>query len=164
MIQVKNLTFTYSAREDRIILTLNHDEPQNRIDFLVTRKKLLDLLNGFDHILIHHCDNGSYFKELYHAQEPLMVQNEKSSKQTSQKKWEKAVNTNELNLTKIKEPFLLDTLSFVLKGGVFYFKFFHLNELKAVASMSSMEFQQTLSSLMRVIPFVDWGISPHILD
>ena len=182
MIKIQTFTFSYSPREDRISFIANYADAANRIDFLVTRKKLLDLLNGFDEILINHCNNGELFKKYYQAQEPLKVQTKTVQKKVKTKtgkeevkkvqvqetkneqKWEHSVNTKELSLTKIAEPMLLDTLSYSIQNNTLHFKFFHKNELKAVASMSKDSFQQTISSLMRVIPFVAWGVSPHILD
>jgi hypothetical protein len=181
MIKIKDLTFSYNPREDRIIFIANHSNVHERVDLLVTRKKLIDLLNGFDEILINHCNNGELFKQYYNIQQPLKVEtkvvkktvenkgtkevkNVKVQETKNQQKWEKSVTPNELQLTKINEPVLLDALSYKLTGNNFEFKFVSQNQIKAVALMSKESFQQTLSSLMRVIPFVSWGISPHILD
>jgi len=141
---------------------------------MITRKKLLELLNGFDEILINHCNNGKLFKQYYQEQQAIKVEkkiikNEKNEKKEisetkNEQKWEKSININELQLTKLKEPMLLDSLSYKLQNNIFEFKFYSGKELKAIATMNKESFQQTLSSLMRVIPFVAWGISPHILD
>jgi hypothetical protein len=200
MILVSSLTFSYHPREDRMIFTVNHNDPVKRLDFLVTRRKLIELLNGFDEILINLCDNGKIFKELYHNQEPLEKPQEvkkveekkeevskedkkeekKDSKPESksndndktepkekaleQPKWEKSISSNELNFTKNKEPLLLDAISYTKKKNLITFKFISNKQQHAASIMTCETFQRTLSSLMRVIPFVHWGISPHILD
>jgi len=173
MIQIKNLTFSYNPREDRIFFLINHDDFNNRIDFIVTRKKLIELLNGFDDILINYCDNGKLFKELYQNQEPLInTQEPKKNNKLNQKdknnnlnhnKWEKNVNTKELILTQNKKPIILDAISYTNKDNKLVFKYISNNKVYAVSTMDSVIFQQTLSSMMRIIPFVSWGISPHIL-
>jgi len=207
MIQINNLTFSYNAREDRIFFYINHNDFNNRIDFIVTRKKLIELLNGFDEILINFCDNGKIFKQLYKEQEPLKLEVvekketkqikddnkkentreessiEKNNQSTSSntkntiddeekiedKKpvkitWEKNISTNDLDFTKNKEAVLLDAISYARKNNNITFKYISSGKQLAISTMSIEMFQKTLSSMMRVIPFVAWGISPHILD
>jgi len=211
MIQINNLTFSYNAREDRIFFYINHNDFNNRIDFIVTRKKLIELLNGFDEILINFWDNGKIFKQLYKDQEPLKLEvvekkeikkieetdvsnidkpkdkdiKEKSkintkdtasnndvnsSKEIVEEKkplkitWEKNISTKDLEFTKNKEAVLLDAISYARKNNNITFKYISSGKQLAVSTMSIEMFQKTLSSMMRIIPFVAWGISPHILD
>ncbi|HIP13515.1 MAG TPA: hypothetical protein EYG73_12480 [Arcobacter sp.] len=211
MIQINNLTFSYNPREDRIFFYINHSDFNTRIDFIVTRKKLLELLNGFDEILINFCDNGKIFKQLYKEQEPLKLEvvkkqetkkvkdevvenidknnkkdnslnkkdnkistretekDEKCEDKTEEKKpikvtWEKNITTSDLNFTKNKEALILDAISYARKNNNITFKYISSGKQLAVSTMSIEMFQKTLSSMMRVIPFVAWGISPHILD
>ncbi len=164
MIQITNLTFSYNSQEDRLIFTINHNNYNERIDFFVTRKMIIDLLHGFDNILINLCDNGKLFKQLYKDQEPL--KSETKQEQPKEQKWEKPISDGELNLTKAKEPVLLDALSYTThpNTNLMTFKFISNGEPLAVSTMNCELFQKTLSSLMRIIPFVAWGISRHILD
>ncbi len=164
MIQITNLSFSYNTREDRLIFTVNHNNYNERIDFFVTRKMIIDLLHGFDNILINLCDNGKLFKQLYKEQEPLKQENKKE--ESKEQKWEKPISDGELNLTKAKDPILLDALSYTTHANtnLMTFKFISNGEPYAVSTMNCELFQKTLSSLMRVIPFVAWGISRHILD
>lgn len=169
MIQIRNLTFSYNPREDRIFILVNHNNFNNRIDFIVTRKKLIELLNGFDEILINHCNNGELFKQLYTTQEPLKKEEiqtpqNKNQLNLNKNKWEKNVNPKDLHLTKNKKPIMLDALSFNIKDSQLIFKFISNNTFYAISIMDKEMFQKTLSSMMRVVPFVSWGISPHILD
>ena len=163
MILITNLTFSYNSREDRLIFTINHNNYHERLDFFVTRKMIIDLLHGFDSILINFCDNGKLFKQLYKEQEPLKPE-KTDKKKESEQKWEKSISDNELNLTKEKAPILLDALSYSQNNNIFTFKFISNNIPYAVSTMNCELFQKTLSSLMRVIPFVAWGISRNILD
>ena len=168
MIQIKNLTFSYNPREDRIFFLINHDDFHNRLDFIVTRKKIIELLNGFDEILINDCDNGKIFKELYKTQEPLVKEPIKTTSKDIPNKnknvWEKSIDTKELSFTKNKAPIILDGISYVMKNEQLTFKFLSNKQFYAISIMDKEMFQRTLSSLMRVVPFVAWGISPHILD
>lgn len=163
MIQITNLTFSYNSREDRLIFTINHNNYHERIDFFVTRKMIIDLLHGFDNILINLCDNGKLFKQLYKEQEPLKTETKKEM--PKEEKWEKPISDGELNLTKAKDPILLDALSYTTQNNnLITFKFISNGVPYAFSTMNCELFQKTLSSLMRVIPFVAWGISRNILD
>jgi hypothetical protein len=108
MILVSSLTFSYHPREDRMIFTVNHNDVEKRLDFLVTRRKLIELLNGFDEILINLCDNGKVFKELYHNQEPLEkpedeikeVKEQETTKKDNSKKQNSKDNQSDKEKTK----------------------------------------------------------------
>ena len=180
IINVNNITFSYNHKEDRMLFILNHSNIKDRIDFFVTRRMLIQLLESFDKILINHCDNGKLFKQLYNNQETLEVSAPKNAnkikdndkKQESvtnkdeenKKTWEKSINTSELDFTKIKEPILLDSLSFNIINNNITFKYISNNSVLAISKMDILMFQRTISSMMRVIPFMSWGISSHILD
>ena len=179
ILRVTSLTFSYSPKEDRIILVINHANIKDRIDLLITRRMMLKLLNAFDEILINHCDNGKVFKELCNNQVALEVSkpvikevkkdnklknNDEVKKESNSSNWEKRMDTNELDFTKTKEPMLLDSLSYNTTNNRIVLKFFAHNKIQAISDMDKVVFQRTLSSMMRVIPFMDWGISPNILD
>ena len=171
IINVNNITFSYNQKEDRMLFILNHSNLNQRIDFFVTRRMLIQLLESFDMILINHCDNGKVFKQLYFEQEVLekseIIMKNKLKNQKSEDKsktWEKSINTKELDFTKINEPLLLDSLSYSILKNNITFKYISNNKILAISKMDTIMFQRTLSSMMRVIPFIAWGISPHILD
>jgi len=168
-----NLTFSYDKREDRMFFIVNHSDINNRIDFFVTRRMIIKILDAFDLILINDCDNGKVFKDLYKNQEVLKTEAiikkeiKKPEKQLLKKeevKWEKSINTNDLNFTKTKESLILDSLSYTISGDNIIFKFITKNKTLAISNMNKVTFQRTVSSIMRVVPFLEWGISPHILD
>ena len=46
-IQAKTFTCFYSEKEDRLLLTINYEDVQNRVDFWITRAFLLKLLPHF---------------------------------------------------------------------------------------------------------------------
>ena len=176
IINVNNITFSYNQKEDRMLFILNHSDIKERIDFFVTRRMLIQLLEAFDKILINHCDNGKLFKQLYKNQESLNTpkisidkiekKNQESSKDQTKTSgsWEKSIATNELNFTKINEPILLDSLSYTVINDKITLKYIANNKVLAISKLDTSMYQRTLSSLMRVIPFMQWGISPHILD
>jgi hypothetical protein len=169
MIQINTLTFSYNKREDRIFFFINHSDFRNRIDFIVTRLKLIELLNGFDDILINYCDGGKLFKDLYKTQEPLnqektISSDEDKDKNNNKNRWEKKVTNTDLKFTQNKEPLILDAISYNIKDKNIVFKYISSKKVYAISHIDFDMFQKTLSSMMRVIPFVSWGISPHILD
>ena len=171
ILKVENLTFSYNQREDRILFIINHSNANQRIDFFVTRRMMLQLLEAFDNILINYCDNGKVFKDLYNNQEELVSSKilskdeKKEDKKEQNIHWEKSVNTKDLDFTKTKDPIILDSLSYSVSSSKnITLKFISSNKTYAISVMDFTMFQKTLSSMMRVIPFVSWGISPHILD
>lgn len=165
MIIIKNLTFSYNPREDRLIFTINHNNLSDRLDFFVTRKKIIEFLHGFDLILINNCDNGKLFKELYKTQQPLPKEETKQeSRKENNAEWERSIDSGELAFTQIKAPLLLDAISYTNNQNIFIFQFISNGTSYAQSTMDCILFQKTLSSLMRIVPFVAWGISPHILD
>jgi len=171
VLKVENLTFSYNQREDRILFIINHMNIEQRIDFFVTRRLFIKLLNAFDDILIKYCNNGEEFKNLYHNQKELVVSKVFTKKEKTKKEekkdtyWEKSVNTKDLNFTRTKEPIILDSLSYsISSNNIITLKFISENKIYAMSTMDSIMFQRTLSSMMRVVPFVAWGISPNILD
>ena len=169
IIDVNNITFSYNQKEDRLIFTINHSKIDERIDFFVTRRMLIQLLEAFDNILINYCDNGKLFKELYNNQKKLTIKknddtNIKNKKKPNDIEWEKSIATNDLDFTKVKEAILLDSLSYKIINNNIKFKYISNNKILAISNLDINMYQKTLSSLMRVIPFVSWGISPNILD
>ena len=171
IMNVDNITFSYNQKEDRLIFTINHAKINERIDFFVTRRMLIQLLEAFDTILINYCDNGKLFKELYNNQEKLIIKkitdnntNTKNNKKPNNLAWEKSIATNELDFTKVKETILLDSLSYKITNNNIKFKYISNNKVLAISNLDTNMYQRTLSSMMRVIPFISWGISPHILD
>ena len=169
IINVNNITFSYNQKEDRLIFTINHSKIDERIDFFVTRRMLIQLLEAFDNILINYCDNGKLFKELYNNQEKLTVKktddtNIENKKKPNNIEWEKSMAVNELDFTKIKEAVLLDSLSYKIINNNIEFKYISNNKVLAISNLDTNMYQRTLSSMMRVIPFVSWGISHNILD
>ncbi len=166
IINITNITFSYNQREDRLIFTINHTNIDQRIDFFVTRRMLIQLLDAFDNILINYCNNGELFKKLYNNQEELKTnkRNDKKVKDEKESTWEKSIPTNTLNFTKIKDPILLDSVSLNINNDEISLKFISNNKLLAISKMNLEMFQKTLSSMMRVIPFISWGISKNILD
>jgi len=170
IINVNNITFSYNQKEDRLIFTINHLQIDERIDFFVTRRMLIKLLEAFDTILINYCDNGKLFKELYNNQKKLDIniftdnKNIKNNEKPNNIAWENSMDVNELDFTKIKEAILLDSLSYKITNNNIKFKYISNNKVLAISNLDINMYQKTLSSMMRVIPFISWGISPKILD
>ena len=133
---------------------------------------MIKLLDAFDVILINDCDNGKVFKKLYGEQKLLLPENIIEDKNTKDKNeinaddtvWEKCVDSLDIDFTKINKSIILDTLSYSINKDNISFKFIANDKTLAISHMTKLTFQRTLSSMMRVIPFLNWGISPHILD
>jgi UDP-N-acetylglucosamine transferase subunit ALG13 len=163
MVEAKNFTFLYHPREDRIILILNHNDYQKRVDFFITRKKTIHLLSDFDEILLNHCQKGEILSKILKNQKPLIEK--KGNKKIIQKnKWEEIVDKKELEFTKKNKPILLDAISISFAPDFMTLKFISQKNTFAFAKMNCILFQQTLSSFYRVVPFLEWGISPAIFS
>lgn len=163
-ILIQNITFSYSLKEDRIFFIVNQNDFNNRIDFAVTRRKIISLLSGFDELLIKYCDSGKLLKEILNQESKKINQTNQQKKQIAINKWEKPVNDSDLKLTQKQIiPYLLEDISFNIDKNIFIFKFISNKKVLAYAKMDCNLFQQTLSSLLKIIPFIEWGISKSII-
>jgi hypothetical protein len=163
LIKAQAITFRYNPIEDRIEFILNYEDFENRVDLLVTRKLLLKFFDYCEEVFIKygHELNGSKGKQDTDFSE--VKPDIKPTK--SLRKHEKLVDKSSINLTK-KDAVLLHQTKFIYNKGKKLLSIDFIANEKVVANtvLSIKQFEQILGALMRVVPFIEWGISPNILD
>lgn len=166
MIQAKTMTFKYNPHEDRIEFILNYDNFEQRIDLMMTRKLLLKFFDLCEDIFI---------KYKYKNIQVTVQKDGKTVKQevkqinikptATLKPHEKMVDNASINLAK-KVSLLMNKVEFKYEASKnsLNLAFFVNNKMEATLSISMIQFEQIIGALIRVVPFVEWGISPNILE
>jgi hypothetical protein len=188
VVLAKTFTFQYDGREDRIKMTINYASPEHRMDFFITRSFLLRLFPVIEEIFIKYADSGKVFKSL--QQENIEREREKmieksikeeeaaaslsEADETSEPSkeelptpnhdWESHTDKATLALTETDRPLLIDKVDFKFRNKTMIVLITADGRPRAQANLSMDSFQQILSIMMRIVPFISWGISPNILD
>ena len=139
LIEAKTFTSIYVEKEDRILLTINYQDVQNRVDFWITRAYLLKLLPHF-------------FEFTLLKQEEKIIQPVSSTTNTTD---------NSTFLLTQQKPVLLESMDFtnMANSGM---KLVFKNIEKQIYATSVLN-QQSLNDLITLIvntpPKYSWGIS-----
>ena len=143
-------TFTpiYDKIEDRLRLVINYQDIQNRVDFMITRSFILNLIPAAEEFI------DKYYTD------KLLVQN--SSREPLQEKKSDGLSQTDgvnLELLRTNEELLLE-VNFSFNSNtqqtIVTFSSKH-NIAKAVLDATTM--QQTFSVIKLAIPNIKWGIS-----
>lgn len=144
-------TFTplYDATEDRIRLVINYQDIQNRVDLMITRAFMINLIPSAEEYIAQ-----------YYAKEPLAQERATShATQESANPLSQTDNTN-LELLRMQEE-LLSQVKFTFqpktKQTVVTFQ---SKNIVAVAKLNASLLTQVFEILKSTIPFYQWGISP----
>ncbi|MFA6192467.1 MAG: hypothetical protein WC665_08955 [Sulfurimonas sp.] len=141
-------TFTpsYDELEDRLRLVINYQDMQNRVDFMITRSFILNLI-----------PTAEEFIERYYINfEPQIIQQ-------TQNKNEAISKTDNVNLE------LLRTREELLTEVSFYFDVntklttvtFNSKNSVAQANIDALLLSQIFQIIKSAIPYIKWGISSH---
>lgn len=142
-------TPTYDLTEDRIRLSINYQDMQNRVDFMITRSFILNLLPSAEEFVHKHygIEFSSYIKN-----------NIEEIKQTKQKELSDTDMSN-LELFKIQDELLREVnFSIDPKTRDIIVKFSSSNTV-AIASFDVNMFEKLFSVIKASIPFIKWGVS-----
>ena len=148
-------TFTpiYDQVEDRIRLVINYQDIHNRVDFMITRSFILNLVPAAEEFIDKHYSDT------------LLVQN--SSKKSVQEKQSDGLSKTDgvnLELLRTNEELLLEiNFAFDLNTKQTIVTFSSKNTTtKAVLDAITM--QQTFNMIKSAIPCIKWGISYQFLQ
>ncbi|WP_458699912.1 hypothetical protein ACKGJI_08775 [Sulfurospirillum sp. 1307] len=137
VITAKTFTCNYISKEDRLLLTINYEEIENRVDFWITRSFLLKLLPHF----------FDYVSEDY--------SNEKNDNT-------KNTDNTTFNLT-FKTPILLESVGFKNYDNAIEIVFKSLeHNIFAKATLDKSIFQKVVKLLINSSPTYEWGIINYI--
>lgn len=144
-------TFTpiYDQVEDRLRLVMNYQDIQSRVDFMITRSFILNLIPAAEEFIDKHYPdeillNDTTVKTNFNVQENTGVS--------------KTDNTN-LELLRTQEELLLEVnFSFDINTKQTVITFSSKNVI-AKAVLDSNTMQQTISVIKSSIPYIQWGFS-----
>lgn len=141
-VTIKTFTCTYNTREDRLLLTMNYQEIDERVDFWLTRSFLLKLLPVF-------------FDLTTHVQDELIPQ--KSLRNETQQK--QSTDTSIYVLTQ-KVPLLLESIDFhKLSDNQHKIVFKNLESTTyAEAFLEQANLDGFVQLLLNAAPRYEWGI------
>lgn len=140
VIQAKTFTCTYVEREDRLLLTINYQDIENRVDFWITRAFLLKLLPYF-------------FEHTTHEQIVCKEQNQLSEKNLS------STDNSTFQLTQ-KDPILLDSVDFKKIENSLQIIFKNTqNNIFAGAILDEISLNSFVNVLTSNAPKYEWGIT-----
>ena len=163
MIQINTLTSTYDKLEDRIRLCVNYKDINNRVDFMVTRAFILELIPSLE----------EYIESYYPNNKKVIIENNKQNIKVPVRETPKQANkqnslplekTNmeDLALYKVKDELLVSTkLSFDKEKKYTFIKFISKNKTEASLNCDLTMLENIIYTLKSSIPSLNWGISKH---
>ena len=139
----KTFTCKYDPKEDRLLLTLNYQSPEERIDFWVTRSFLLKLLPIFFDIS---------------TLSPATSQQDRLPKTSLMSTLESPTDTSTYLLT-YKKPLLLESVDFSRENTNTKILFKNLEQgIHYEALLDSSSLDSVVKLVLNNVPKYEWGI------
>ncbi len=149
-----NFTPKYDELEDRIRLSINYDDIQNRVDFMITRAFILKLFPVLDEYMMKFYDLD-LIPEVNPSHD-IKKEKVKSSNSTS------VTDGTNLELYKQEDELLKEIkFSYVKNKKTSIIKFQSKNS-EAIAQLDSNSMKQVFAIIKSTIPFFSWGISHNL--
>ena len=153
-INVKTLTPTYDKLEDRIRLSINYQDMDNRIDFMITRSFIIQLLPVVEEYLYKH-----YFDFIERDDELHIELKDEVNTQTNRS----TTNMEDIYLYESLQDLLITiNLKYDEKTRLTHFEFISKDTHKALTVCDFDMLQNIIASIKTAIPNYSWGISTHI--
>lgn len=146
-------TFTplYDEIEDRIRVVINYQDMANRVDFMITRSFILNLVPTIDEFILKHYHNQLEVEDHITLNADHKEQKDKNISKTD--------NTN-LELLKTEEQLLVKVdLSYDAESKKTLFVLYSKNHTIAKALLDGHILQQVFKIIKKSIPHFRWGIS-----
>ena len=164
--KINAVSFTpqYDAAEDRIRLSINYEDIQNRVDFVISRAFILKLYPTLDGYMAKFYESDTALEQ-HHTPIREKIREEKVDKLE-----EKIDKNNETTLTdhvnlelyKQEDELLTDlNLTYIEENKQTFVKFSSL-KTEAEVHLSGDGLKQVFTVLKSTIPFFSWGISQNI--
>lgn len=147
-------TFTpvYDELEDRLRVAINYQDIQNRVDFMITRNFILNLIPSAEEFILKHYNAQPL------TQDSLTVSAEANSSENEALSKTDSVN---LELYRTDEELLLEVnFSFdtATKNTLLTFS---SKNVTAKIVLDVLMLQKIIHVIKSAIPFIKWGISRH---
>lgn len=167
-IQINTLSPIYDKIEDRIRLSINYQDINNRIDLMLTRSFLLKLLTSIDeYIHTYYPKNTDMNNPLYIEVEKENSKTHKTNKTEAKKEVEyskniEKTNTEDYDLYRSLEDLLVSiNLKYDKNTQRTFMQFISKEGYIATINVDITLLQKVLESIKHSIPNMEWGISPH---
>ena len=160
-IQIRSLTPLYDKVEDRIRLCANYQDMQSRIDFMVTRAFMINLLFSLDEYLLTYYSNKIITKDTIESTVDTTQTSKTKSKTSTKIPLKNITNTvnEDLELYGSKEDLLVNLqLQYHKDKQLTTMEFTSKNNHQASLVVDAISLQQILWSIKRAIPSTSWGI------
>ncbi len=152
-IQIKTLTPTYDSIEDRIRLSINYQDIDNRIDFMITRSFIIQLLPILDEYLYKH------YSEYKDDEDMIEIKAQEARTQDSNVS---STNVEDIHLYKSLEDLLVTiNLKYDANTNLTYIEFISKEGHKASTTCDIDMLKSIIKSIKSTIPNFSWGISSH---
>lgn len=145
-------TFTpiYDPVEDRLRLVVNYQDLEHRVDFMITRSFITNLI-----------PSSEEFMETYYlsTDESKLLDNQKINIDDDEKLYK--TNTTNLELYRTKEELLLEVNFSFHKDTQQTIITFNSKNISARAVLNHETMKQTVDVIKSAIPYIKWGFAPN---
>lgn len=156
LFKVQTITPVYDNIEDRIKLSINYQDMQNRIDLMLTRSFLLQLLPAMEEYIYKH-----YPDEIIEDEVHIEALKEQIDDDTKNKNISKT-NFEDLHLYRSLEELLLTVnMTYDKNSRLTRIEFIGKEGDKAVLNADAVMLNNILKSIKASIPSIAWGISGY---
>jgi len=152
-IQIKTLTPTYDKVEDRIRFSINYQDIDNRIDLMITRSLIIQLLPILEEYIYKYYPNLTIQDEIVQIKVNDEVVNDDNTSST---------NMEDILLYKSLEDLLVTiNLKYDATNQYTQLEFISKDNHKASTICDVNMLQSIIKSLKSSIPHFSWGIATH---
>ncbi len=145
-ITAKTFTPIYDSIEDRLRLVINYQDIQNRVDLMITRSFILDLIPSAEEFI------AKYYGELNFEANTQLEIKERSTSKTD--------NVN-LELFRTSEELLLEVNFSYDPNSKHTVLTLSSKNIVAKTELESFMLQQIIQAIKSAIPYIKWGISHY---
>jgi len=146
-INIQTITPKYDVIEDRVRLMINHKDENSRIDFMMTRNFVLQLLPSYE----------EYLHKVY-----TKLMQDDTPTQDKQTKGARIPNHTALVPYQEEAELILNIqFSFIDKNEITVVKV-KTKQSQAIVRLEYEALKSMFRLIKSTIPYYDWGISPHI--
>ncbi|EQB34343.1 hypothetical protein M947_11275 [Sulfurimonas hongkongensis] len=162
-IVANTFTPTYDELEDRLRFVINYQDIQNRVDFMITRSFIINLISTAEEFIAKHYSTADFKKTLIQHNIKKQESQEKLEHTKSQQSQEDRVllktDSANLELLRTDEELLLEVKFFFDINSKHTTLTFNSKNITAKADLDGFMLMQVFQVMKSAIPFIKWGIS-----
>ena len=154
-------TFTpiYDNLEDRLRVVINYEDIQNRVDLMITRSFILNLMPTLDDYIFQYYEDNILIEDESEYEE-IEENLQKDKNNTKNNHISKTDNSN-LNLYKKSDELLIKVDLTYIKQNNQTLIIFTSKDSIVKSQLDSVMFQQIIKVIKGSIPYIKWGISKY---